>query len=362
MENSTNIYEDITEEIARIKLSLKNIADKFKIEEDTDMLEIELTSKNYKKRNISGYNLFQKDFFTSPTLNNNDIDDFDDNQGKKIKITDEKIQFKCGESWKNLSQEERDKYNDDAKNSEIKASEMTYITSNKFKIEEDTVLDMLEIELTSKNYKKRNISGYNLFQKDFFTSPTLNNNDIDDFDDNQGKKIKITDEKIQFKCGESWKNLSQEERDKYNDDAKNSEIKASEMTYITSSSLRKKSIKKIFDKWKNEAKILYKQCGIDILVLHCSHRDALLSSIFGTPAADDFAKNYKSTTSYLQSFSSWAKIHYDRKNGEINAMPYHMNNENSTSNFEDIDDDDIVNEQSIIQLKRAPSSNDSTKI
>ncbi|RHZ83942.1 hypothetical protein Glove_86g119 [Diversispora epigaea] len=139
---------------------------------------------------------------------------------------------------------------------------------------------------------------------------------------NQRKRIKVADEKIQFNCGEARKILSQEKRDEYNDNA-------TEMTYITSNSLCKKSIKKIFNNGKMN---------------------------FGTPAADDFAKK-KTIETILLGLKSIMTV---MKNGEINAMPFPGNDENSIRNFDNIDN--IFNEQSITQLKRAPSSNFSCRV
>jgi hypothetical protein len=46
--------------------------------------------------------------------------------------------------------------------------------------------------------------------------------------------------------------LSREERDKYNEEALNSEIEIPNLLYITSKPMRNSKIKKFFDKWKDE--------------------------------------------------------------------------------------------------------------
>ncbi|RGB30133.1 hypothetical protein C1646_818068 [Rhizophagus diaphanus] len=201
-----------------------------------------------------------------------------------------------------------------------------HFLSEQLKLEPEFIKNIMKYQREPAPRKKRKISAYNVFQKDWW-------------ENNKTKDYNLSTADIQKVCASDWKKLNEKDHQFYKEKVKeiSDSQQLSSINYIENTKSRMTVLNKGISDIRKMFCSLQITCGQEFVTLSVSNRNELGSSFFGTNAGEEFYRNTPKFKDFITPFRSLSNVKYNEYIGIFAKQSSESNNNYVDENNMEID-------------------------
>ncbi|CAB4436586.1 unnamed protein product [Rhizophagus irregularis] len=160
--------------------------------------------------------------------------------------------------------------------------------------------------------KPRKISGFNVWQNNWW--------------ENVGKSMQILDSGAQQMCASSWKELNDDNRIHFENEAKKLNNLKDNESYIINAKARKTKLDKAIQEMRKMFRLLQVTCGMEFIAITVSNNSELRSHWFGSSIGEEFYHSYNILNEAIVPFRCFSILKKQEKDGVIKSITGTSNN------------------------------------